>query len=170
MPGRTRPSFGPGSRAGEHSARRTPGHKPIGVDIEFPFDFGSPNGFLCHKLIPAIDERTGQRLRCLPLLLGGLFKLATNRSPAEAFAAMADQRADDRLEMERLIRKHPLDAYRFNPHFPVNRLKIMRGAFGSPTCFVDGGIHFGKDRLREVEEPIVAAAVATKARMPQTPR
>lgn len=66
--------------------------------------------------------------------------------------------------------KHPLDAYRFNPHFPVNRLKIMRGAFGSPTYFVDGGMHFGKDRLRDVEEPIVAAAVATKARMPQTPR
>jgi 2-hydroxychromene-2-carboxylate isomerase len=118
--------------------------------------------------VPQADS--GQRLRCLPVLLGGLFKLATDRSPAWAFAAMADQRADDRLEMERLIRKHPLDAYRFNPHFPVNRLKIMRGAFGSTNYFVDGGIHFGKDRLREVEDATVAAAVATKARMPQTPR
>lgn len=59
---------------------------------------GSPNGFLCHKLIPAIDERTGQRFHYLPELLSGLFKLATDRSPAEAFAAMAEQRADVRLK------------------------------------------------------------------------
>jgi len=45
-----------------------------------------------------------------------------------------------------------------------------RGAFGPPTFFVDGEIYFGKDRLRKVEEGIAAAAVATKARMPQTPR
>ena len=31
-----------------------------------------------------------------------------------------------------------------------------RGAFGSPTFFVDDEIWFGKDRLREVEEAIVA--------------
>lgn len=30
-----------------------------------------------------------------------------------------------------------------------------RGAFGSPTFFVGGDIHFGKDRLRDVEEQLV---------------
>jgi 2-hydroxychromene-2-carboxylate isomerase len=33
---------------------------------------------------------------------------------------------------------------------------VDRGAFGSPTFFVDGAIYFGKDRLRDVEEAIAA--------------
>ena len=35
---------------------------------------------------------------------------------------------------------------------------VVRGAFGIPTFFVDGEIYFGKDRLRDVEEAIVAAS------------
>lgn len=32
---------------------------------------------------------------------------------------------------------------------------VERGAFGSPTFFVDDDMFFGKDRLREVEEAVV---------------
>jgi 2-hydroxychromene-2-carboxylate isomerase len=35
---------------------------------------------------------------------------------------------------------------------------VARGSFGSPTFFVGDEIFFGKDRLREVEEAILAAA------------
>jgi 2-hydroxychromene-2-carboxylate isomerase len=72
-----------------------------------------------------------------PVLLGGLFKLANNRSPAEAFAGIPNKRAYDRLEVERFVKKHDLSAYRFNPHFPVNTLKIMRGAVAAQAlgCF-----------------------------------
>jgi 2-hydroxychromene-2-carboxylate isomerase len=34
---------------------------------------------------------------------------------------------------------------------------VARGSFGSPTFFVGEEMWFGKDRLREVEEAIVAA-------------
>ena len=34
---------------------------------------------------------------------------------------------------------------------------VARGVFGSPTFFVGDEIYFGKDRLREVEEEILAA-------------
>jgi 2-hydroxychromene-2-carboxylate isomerase len=34
---------------------------------------------------------------------------------------------------------------------------VARGAFGSPTFFVDDEIFFGKDRLRDAEEAILAA-------------
>lgn len=98
------------------------------MPLEFLFDFGSPNAYLCHKVIPPIEARTGARFAYVPILLGGLFKLANNRSPAEAFADIPNKRAYDRLEMERFIRRHALQAFRFNPHFPVNTLKIMRGA------------------------------------------
>jgi 2-hydroxychromene-2-carboxylate isomerase len=46
----------------------------------------------------------------------------------EAFAGIPNKLAYDRLEMKRFISKHKLDLFRFNPHFPVNTLTIMRGA------------------------------------------
>ena len=33
---------------------------------------------------------------------------------------------------------------------------VERGTFGSPTFFVGDEIYFGKDRLRDVEEAILA--------------
>ncbi len=32
-------------------------------DVRFLFDFGSPNAYLAHRMIPAIEERTGARVR-----------------------------------------------------------------------------------------------------------
>ena len=96
--------------------------------VQFLFDFGSPNAYLCHKVIPEIEDRTGVRFEYVPVLLGGLFKLANNRSPMEAFAGIPNKLAYDKLEMKRFISKHKLNLFRFNPHFPVNTLAIMRGA------------------------------------------
>lgn len=105
--------------------------------VEFLFDFGSPNAYFCHKVIPDIEARTGVRFRYVPTLLGGLFKLANNRSPAEAFADIPKKRAYDQMEIERFIRKHGLTAYQRNRFFPVNTLAIMRGAVAAQrlNCF-----------------------------------
>ena len=56
---------------------------PSADKAEFLFDIGSPNAYLCHKLLPAIEARTGQRVTYVPILLGGLLKLAneTARPP-----------------------------------------------------------------------------------------
>jgi 2-hydroxychromene-2-carboxylate isomerase len=196
------------------------------VSIQFLFDFGSPNAYFSHKVIPGIEARTGVKFEYVPVLLGGLFRLTGNRSPAEAFAGIKNKQEFGRLEIARFVRKHGLNAYRFNPHFPVNTLQIMRGAvaasldgtferyvdavfsamweqekkmddaavieatlneagldgarllqainepkvkeillantqsafergaFGSPTFFVNDEMFFGKDQLRDVEEEI----------------
>jgi 2-hydroxychromene-2-carboxylate isomerase len=107
------------------------------VKAQFLFDFGSPNAYMCHEVIPAIEARTGVRFEYVPILLGGLFKIANNRSPAEAFAGIPNKRAYDRLEVTRFIAKHGLNQYKFNPYFPVNTLKIMRGACAAQKlgCF-----------------------------------
>lgn len=106
-------------------------------NAEFHFDFGSPNAYLCHKVLPALEARTGVKIEYVPVLLGGLFKLANNRSPAEAFAGIPNKQAYDRLEVQRFIDRHGLHAYRRNPFFPVNTLKIMRGACAAQKlgCF-----------------------------------
>ena len=107
------------------------------VTIQFLFDFGSPNAYLCHKVIPAFEARTGAKFEYVPVLLGGLFKLANNRSPGEAYAGIPNKLAYERLEMSRFIARHGLDRFRFNPFFPVNTLKIMRGACAAQKlgCF-----------------------------------
>ena len=105
--------------------------------VQFLFDFGSPNAYLCHKVIPGIEARTGIQFDYVPILLGGLFKLANNRSPVEAYANIPLKRAYDMLEMQRFIQRHQLTAFRMNPHFPVNTLQIMRGAVAAQRlgCF-----------------------------------
>ena len=101
------------------------------VQVQFLFDFGSPNAYLCHKLIPGIESRTGSHFEYVPILLGGLFKLSNNRSPVEAFAGIPNKMAYDRLEMQRFVSKHGLGKFRMNPFFPVNTLKIMRLAIAA---------------------------------------
>ena len=98
------------------------------ANVQFLFDFGSPNAQLCHKIIPEIETRTGIQFEYVPILLGGLFKLANNRSPVEAFAGIPNKLAYEKLEMKRFLEKHKLDKFRFNDNFPVNTLAIMRGA------------------------------------------
>jgi 2-hydroxychromene-2-carboxylate isomerase len=107
------------------------------VTVEFLFDFGSPNAYFCHRVIPALEQRTGVAVRYVPILLGGLFKLANNRSPIEAYAAIPNKVRYEYLEMQRFVTRHGLTAYRHNPHFPVNTLKIMRGAVAAQRlgCF-----------------------------------
>lgn len=105
--------------------------------VQFLFDFGSPNAYLCHKVLPQLVARTGVAVDYVPVLLGGLFKLANNRSPAEAFADIPHKRAYEALEMRRFIAAHGLTAYRFNSFFPVNTLLLMRGAVAAQRlgCF-----------------------------------
>ena len=96
--------------------------------VEFLFDFGSPNAYLSHLVIPAIEKRQGVTFDYVPVLLGGIFKLTNNRSPAESNADIRNKPEYQNLETERFIRRHGITRYKMNPHFPVNTLAIMRGA------------------------------------------
>ncbi|MDB5465026.1 MAG: oxidoreductase [Phenylobacterium sp.] len=99
--------------------------------IEFYFDFGSPNAYLSHKVIPDIEQRLGPVFEYKPALLGGVFKATGNRSPAEAFAGIPSKLAYERLETTRFVRRHGVTAFRNNPHFPVNTLQLMRGVMAA---------------------------------------
>src|SRR6516162_10719601 len=98
------------------------------LKIEFHFDFGSPNAYLAHLVIPQVEQRTGARFEYVPVLLGGVFRLTGNRSPGESFAGIKNKLEYERLEMARFIKRHGITGYRQNPFFPVNTLTIMRGA------------------------------------------
>jgi len=97
-------------------------------NVEFHFDFGSPNAYLSHLVIPAIERRTGARFTYVPVLLGGVFKLTGNRSPAESLAGIRNKPEYQRLETARFIARHGITRFAANPYFPVNTLAAMRGA------------------------------------------
>ena len=97
-------------------------------DVEFHFDFGSPNAYLSHLVIPGIESRTGATFEYVPILLGGVFKLTNNRSPAEVFAGIKNKSEYHQLETQRFIQAHGITSYKPNPFFPVNTLMLMRGA------------------------------------------
>lgn len=98
------------------------------VKVEHHFDFGSPNSYLAWKIIPEIEKRTGVTFLNVPVLLGGIFKLTGNQPPMIAFGNIKNKPQYEAREMQRFIAKHKLDRFKFNSHFPVNTVQIMRGA------------------------------------------
>ena len=198
------------------------------LKVQFLFDFGSPNAYLAARVIPDIERRVGAKFDYVPVLLGGIYKLTGNSSPADYLKGVRNKPEYMALETERFIRRHGITTFRRNPFFPVNTLQLMRGAvaaeaegvfwpyfqavyhhmweepkkmddldvmlealtssgidankivarsqdpavknrlvaltqdavdrgaFGSPTFFVNDEMFFGKDQLRDVEEEILA--------------
>jgi 2-hydroxychromene-2-carboxylate isomerase len=96
--------------------------------VEFHFDFGSPNAYLSHLVIPEIEKRQSVRFDYVPVLLGGVYKLTGNRSPGEAFAGIKNKPEYQQIETRRFLRQHAITQFKHNPFFPVNTLMIMRGS------------------------------------------
>jgi 2-hydroxychromene-2-carboxylate isomerase len=153
------------------------------MDVEFHFDFGSPNAYLAHRVIPAIEARTGACFRYVPVLLGGVFKATGNRSPMEAFAGIRNKLAYEQLETQRFIRRHGIEGFTRNPFFPVNTLTIMRGAAaaeldGGLAVYVNAVFHHMWEEPKKMDDPAViqaaleasgldAAAILARAQDPE---
>ncbi len=192
--------------------------------VEFLYDFGSPNAYYSHCVIPAIESRHDVKFEYVPILLGGIFKATNNVSPAVSLQGIPNKAAYTQVETARWLSRYPVERFERNPHFPVNTLLIMRGAtyardkdyyqdyvrvmfdamwvdgkkmddpevvvqtlsenslpaeeivagvqdpevksaliaatdqavkrgaFGSPTFFLDEDMYFGKETLRDIEE------------------
>ena len=139
--------------------------------VEFLFDFGSPNAYLSHLVIPEIEKRQDVKFEYLPVLLGGVFKLTNNRSPAEANAGIRNKPEYQKLETERFVRKHAITHYRFNPFFPVNTLMIMRGAVAARTLgiferYVDEVFRHMWAEPKKMDDPAVLKAALTESGLP----
>ena len=133
-------------------------------EIAFHFDFGSPNAYLAHRVIPAIEQRIEARFRYVPILLGGVFKATNNRSPAEAFGDIRNKRAFMELETQRFLARHGITDFRRNPFFPVNTLTLMRAAVaahheGDFERYVDVMFHNMWCEPKKLDEPAILRAV-----------
>jgi 2-hydroxychromene-2-carboxylate isomerase len=130
---------------------------------EFLFDFGSPNAFLSHRVIPDIEKRTGAKFAYIPVLLGGIFKATGNKSPVEAFGHIKNKLAYEGLETQRFVAKHGITEYRMNPFFPVNTLNLMRMAVaaqdeGILPAYMDAVFHHMWVEPKKMDDPEVIRA------------
>lgn len=136
--------------------------------VDFLFDFGSPNAYLSHRVIPDIEARTGGRFIYTPVLLGGLFKLTNNQAPMVAFANVKNKLPYEMLETRRFVARHKLDAFTLNPHFPVNTLQLMRGAVvadaeGMQAAYVEAVFQHMWERPKKMDDPEVFRAALVES-------
>jgi 2-hydroxychromene-2-carboxylate isomerase len=139
--------------------------------VEFQFDFGSPNAYLSHLVIPEIEKRQSVKFDYVPVLLGGVFKLTNNRSPVESNAGIRNKPEYQQLETERFIRQHKITRFKMNPHFPVNTLAIMRGAVAARKLdlferYVDEVYRHMWAEPKKLDDPAVLRAALIESKLP----
>jgi 2-hydroxychromene-2-carboxylate isomerase len=135
---------------------------------QFLFDFGSPNAFLSHKAIPAIEKRIGLKFEYIPVLLGGIFKATNNRSPAETLAGIKNKREFQAIETNRFLKRFDVKPYTWNPFFPVNTLNLMRVAVtarleGVFEEYVDAAFHHMWVEPKKMDDPDIALRALTSS-------
>ncbi|MBV9456652.1 MAG: 2-hydroxychromene-2-carboxylate isomerase [Bradyrhizobium sp.] len=133
----------------------------MNTNPEFLFDFGSPNAYLSHQAIPAIEKRTGAKFDYVPVLLGGIFKSTNNKSPAETLAGVKNKPEFMKLETERFIKRFQVRPYVWNPFFPVNTLNLMRAAIAAQIegvfeQYVEAAFHHMWREPKKMDDPEVA--------------
>jgi 2-hydroxychromene-2-carboxylate isomerase len=136
--------------------------------VEFHFDFGSPNAYLSHLVIPDIECRAGATFIYVPILLGGVFKLTNNRSPAESLAGIRNKPEYQRLETTRFIERHGITRFTPNPFFPVNTLVLMRGAVAASRLgifarYIDEVYRHMWAEPKKLDDPAVLRAALTES-------
>ena len=135
---------------------------------QFMFDVGSPNAFLSHEAIPAIEQRTGVKFEYVPILLGGIFKATNNRSPAESLAGIKNKPEFLAIETERFIKRFKVEPYVWNPFFPVNTLNLMRAAVAAQfegvfEKYVEAAFHHMWREPKKMDDPAVAVTALNES-------
>jgi 2-hydroxychromene-2-carboxylate isomerase len=139
--------------------------------VEFQFDFGSPNAYLAHLVVPEIERRTGARFERVPVLLGGVFKATGNASPAVTLRGIRNKGEYTALETKRFLARYGIQNYVWNPHFPVNTLQIMRGAVAAQRlgCFpryLDEVYRHMWAEPKKLDDPEVLCAALAESGLP----
>ncbi len=91
--------------------------------FEFYFDFASPYTFLAHKEIQKIGNENSIKINYMPILLGGLLKLAGIKAIQPYAKYELKKRTDDAFE---------------------------KGIFGAPSFIINNKLFWGQDRLEFV--------------------
>jgi 2-hydroxychromene-2-carboxylate isomerase len=132
--------------------------------VEFYFDLGSPATYLAYTQLPKICEQTDSQLIYTPILLGGVFKATGNASPATIPAKGRYMFQD----LDRYAKRYGVPL-KFNPHFPINTLILMRAVTGMQLrqperfqAFIDCLFQAIWVEGRNLDDPATVAIVLTQ--------
>lgn len=132
--------------------------------VEFFFDLGSPATYLASTQLPRICQQTDSQLIYVPMLLGGVFKATGNASPV-TIAAKGRYMFQD---LARYAKRYGVPL-KFNPHFPINTLTLMRAVTGMQLrhperleVFIDCMFRALWVEGRNMDDPQTVAAVLTE--------
>lgn len=132
--------------------------------VEFYFDLGSPATYLAYTQLPKICEQTDSQLVYIPMLLGGVFKATGNASPATIPAKGLYMFQD----LDRYAKRYGVPL-KFNPHFPINTLMLMRAVTGMQLrhperfqAFIDCLFKALWVEGRSLDDPATVASVLTQ--------
>lgn len=132
--------------------------------VEFFFDLGSPATYLAYTQLPKICAQTDSQLVYKPMLLGGVFKATGNASPAMIPAKGRYMFKD----LDRYAQRYDVPL-KFNPHFPINTLMLMRAVTGMQVrhperfqTFIDCLFSALWVEGRNLDDPATVAAVLTE--------
>lgn len=132
--------------------------------VEFYFDLGSPATYLAYTQLPKICEQTDSQLVFIPMLLGGVFKATGNASPATVPAKGLYMFQD----LDRYAKRYGVPL-KFNPHFPINTLMLMRAVTGMQLhhperfqAFIDCLFKALWVEGRSLDDPATVASVLTQ--------
>jgi 2-hydroxychromene-2-carboxylate isomerase len=132
--------------------------------VEFFFDLGSPATYLAYTQLPKICEQTDSQLIYRPMLLGGVFKATGNASPITVPAKGRYMFQD----LDRYAKRYGVPL-KFNPHFPINTLMLMRAVTGMQLrhperfqAFINCLFHALWVEGRSLDDPATVAAVLTQ--------
>jgi 2-hydroxychromene-2-carboxylate isomerase len=140
----------------------------LSTNPQFMFDFGSPNAYLSHEAIPAIEKRANVKFEYVPILLGGIFKSTNNKSPAETLAGVRNKREFHQIETERFLKRFNVKPYVWNPFFPVNTLNLMRAAVAAQLegvfeKYVEAAFHHMWREPKKMDDLEVASAALSSS-------
>ena len=94
--------------------------KPV---IEFFFDVGSPASYLAWTQVEALAARHDAEIVYQPMLLGAVFQMTGNVSPA----AIPEKGRYIAIDFKRFAQRYAVP-FVLNPSFPINTMPLMRGA------------------------------------------
>tara|TARA_B100001142_G_C14046344_1_gene544084 strand:- start:148 stop:744 length:597 start_codon:yes stop_codon:yes gene_type:complete len=99
------------------------------MNVDFIFDFASPNAYLCHKAIRNLEKTHNIKFNYVPCLLGGIMKLSNNQPPMVTLAEIPNKmKYEFDTAFNRFMREHSITKFKMNEHFPVNTISLIRGA------------------------------------------
>ena len=135
----------------------------MSVTVDFYYDLVSPNTYMANQVVPDLAKRTGAQFAYIPVLLGGIMNATGNTPPFILHAPVKEKMAYGALELERFVKRHALRRYKFNTHFPMNSLLMMRGAIaaenqGNLLAYLNAGERLVWEQGLKMDDPEVFVA------------